>query len=123
MIMLATGITTEIREFVKMAFEEAGVELEFKGKGVDEKAIIKSSDGRYPVKPGKEILSIDPKYFRPTEVELLMGDPTKAKNKLGWEPKYDLKALVKDMVESDIKLMKKDQFLRNGGYETLNYFE
>jgi len=106
-----------------MAFEEAGVELEFKGKGVDEKAIIKSSDGRYPVKPGKEILSIDPKYFRPTEVELLMGDPTKAKNKLGWEPKYDLKALVKDMVESDIKLMKKDQFLRNGGYETLNYFE
>ena len=75
------------------------------------------------MKIGKEVLSIDPKYFRPTEVDLLIGDPTKAKTKLGWELEYDLPALVKDMMQSDLKLMTKDQYLRDGGYETLNYFE
>jgi GDPmannose 4,6-dehydratase len=122
--VIATGITTEIREFVRMAFAEAGIELEFKGKGIDEKALVKTCNNpEYQLPVGKEVLSVDPRYFRPTEVELLIGDPTKAKTKLGWVPEYDLKGLVKDMVSSDIKLMKKEQYLTNGGYKTMNYFE
>ncbi|MBN1596798.1 MAG: GDP-mannose 4,6-dehydratase [Bacteroidales bacterium] len=122
--VIATGITTEIRDFVRMSFGEVGIELEFKGEGVNEKAYVKACNNpEYRLEIGKEILAVDPRYFRPTEVELLIGDPTKSKTVLGWEPKYDLKALVQDMVSSDIKLMKKDQFLKNGGYETLNYFE
>jgi GDPmannose 4,6-dehydratase len=122
--VIATGITTEIREFVRMAFAEIGIEIEYKGSGVDEKAYIKScSDERYQVFSGKEILAVDPRYFRPTEVELLIGDPTKAKTKLKWEPEYNLKALVKDMMQGDIKLMHKEVYLKKGGYQTLNYFE
>lgn len=122
--VIATGITTEIRDFVKMAFMEIGIEIEFKGKGVEEKGFIKAcNDPKYQVEKGKEILSVDPRYFRPTEVDLLVGDPSKAKSKLKWEPEYDLKGLVKDMVHSDIKLMKKEQFLKQGGHKTLNYFE
>jgi GDPmannose 4,6-dehydratase len=122
--VIATGITTEIREFVKMAFMEVGIEIEFKGKGADEKGFIKAcNDSNYRLEPGKEVLSIDPRYYRPTEVDLLIGDPSKAKSKLKWEPEYDLKALIKDMVHSDIKLMQREQFLKNGGYKTLNYFE
>jgi GDPmannose 4,6-dehydratase len=122
--VIATGITTEIREFVKMAFAEAGIELEFKGKGSEEKAYIKAcNDPQYQIPIGKEILSVDPRYFRPTEVDLLIGDPTKAKKQLGWEPEYDLKGLVKEMVASDIKLMRKDQYLKKGGFQTMNYFE
>ena len=122
--VIATGITTEIREFVRMAFHEIGIEIEYKGTGVDEKGYIKScSDSNYQLPAGKEILAIDPRYFRPTEVDLLIGDPTKAKTKLKWQPEYDLKALVKDMMQSDIKLMHKEVYLKNGGYQTLNYFE
>jgi len=122
--VIATGIKTEIRDFVRMAFEEVGIELTFTGEGVDEKGFIKKcNDPRYQVDPGKEILAIDTRYLRPTEVELLIGDPTKAKTKLKWEPEYDLKALIKDMIESDIKLMHKEVYLKNGGYQTLNYFE
>ena len=122
--VIATGTTTTIRDFVKMAFSYIGIELEFTGKGINEKAtIFKCNNPSYQLEIGKEILSIDPKYFRPTEVDLLVGDPTKAKTKLGWELEYDLPALVKDMMQSDIKLMTKDQYLRDGGYETLNYFE
>ena len=122
--VIATGTTTTIRDFVKMAFLHIGVELEFKGSGVNEKAMIKSCNNeKYQLEIGKEILSIDPKYFRPTEVDLLIGDPTKAKTKLGWKLEYDLPALVKDMMQSDIKLMAKDQYLKDGGYKTLNYFE
>jgi GDPmannose 4,6-dehydratase len=122
--VIATGITTEIREFVKMAFTEVGIEIEFKGTGVDEKGYVKScSDTKYQLTGGKEILAVDPRYFRPTEVDLLIGDPTKAKTKLKWEPEYDLKGLVKDMMQSDIKLMHKEVYLKNGGYQTLNYFE
>ena len=107
-----------------MSFSYIGIELEFTGKGIHEKAtIFKCNNPGYQLEIGKEILSIDPKYFRPTEVDLLVGDPTKAKTKLGWELEYDLPALVKDMMQSDIKLMTKDQYLRGGGYETLNYFE
>jgi GDPmannose 4,6-dehydratase len=122
--VIATGVTTTIRDFLRMAFGEAGIELEFKGKGVEEKGIVTAcKDPQFQLPVGKEVIAVDPVYFRPTEVELLIGDPTKAKTVLGWEPEYDLKALVKDMVASDIKLMQKDQFLRNGGYKTLNYFE
>ena len=122
--VIATGTTTTIRDFVKMAFSYIGIELEFTGKGINEKAtIFKCNNPSYQLEIGKEILSIYHKYFRPTEVDLLVGDPTKAKTKLGWELEYDLPALVKDMMQSDIKLMTKDQYLRDGGYETLNYFE
>lgn len=122
--VIATGKTTSVRDFVRMSFLEVGVELEFKGEGVDEKAFVKKCmDSEYQVKIGKEILAVDPRYFRPTEVDLLIGDPTKAKTKLGWELQYDLPMLVKEMMESDIHLMKKDQYLKNGGYTTLNFFE
>ncbi|HJZ38985.1 MAG TPA: GDP-mannose 4,6-dehydratase [Bacteroidales bacterium] len=122
--VIATGITTQIRDFVRMAFQEVGIEIEFRGNGADENGFIVScSDDRYQVKKGKEVLAIDPRYFRPTEVELLIGDPTKAKTKLNWEPEYDLKALIKDMVQSDIKLMHKEVYLQQGGFQTLNYFE
>jgi len=122
--VIATGRTTTIRDFVRMAFKHIGVTLEFKGEGVDEIAVIADcSNSIYQLEVGQEILSIDPKYFRPTEVDLLIGDPTKAKEKLGWEPKITLEALVKDMMDSDLKLMQKDRYLKDGGYETLNYFE
>ena len=122
--VIATGTTTTIRDFVKMAFSHIGIELEFQGIGINEKAFVKACNNiKYQLEIGKEVLSIDPKYFRPTEVDLLIGDPTKAKTKLGWELEYDLPALIKDMMQSDLKLMTKDQYLRDGGYETLNYFE
>ena len=122
--VIATGITTEIRDFVRMAFAEVGVTIEFKGEGVNEKGYVQScSDPRYQLETGKEVLSVDPRYFRPTEVELLIGDPSKARNNLNWEPEFSLKDLVKDMVSSDLRLMQKENFLKNGGYRTLNYFE
>jgi GDPmannose 4,6-dehydratase len=122
--VIATGTTTPVREFVRMAFNEVGIELEFKGQGIDEKAFVKAcANPEYQLEIGKEVLSVDPKYFRPTEVELLIGDASKAKNKLGWVPEFDLKDLVKDMMQSDVKLMKKDQYLKDGGYQTFNYFE
>jgi GDPmannose 4,6-dehydratase len=122
--VIATGKTTTVRDFVKMAFSKVGVELEFKGEGVEEKAFIVScSDEKYQLAIGKEVLSVDPKYFRPTEVDLLIGDPSKANTKLGWTPEYDLQNLINDMMEHDLKLMKKEQFLKDNGYKTLNYFE
>ncbi|MBP1668943.1 MAG: GDP-mannose 4,6-dehydratase, partial [Bacteroidetes bacterium] len=122
--VIATGITTEIRDFVRMAFAETGIEIKFEGSGPEEKAFVTAChDPRYKVPVGQEVLAVDSRYFRPTEVELLIGDPTKAKTKLKWEPEYDLKALVKDMVTSDIKIMQKEVHLKNGGYQTLNYFE
>jgi len=122
--VIATGKTTSVRDFIKMAFAEIGVELEFKGSGVDERGFVKtSSNPKYPVEIGKEVISIDPRYFRPTEVELLIGDATKAKEKLGWVPEFDLNDLVKDMMQSDLKLMHKDQYLHDGGYDVLNYYE
>jgi GDPmannose 4,6-dehydratase len=103
--VIATGITTTVRDFVRMAFGEVGIELDFSGEGVNEIARVKACHNPlYQLEIGKEVVSIDPRYFRPTEVELLIGDPTKAKEKLGWKLKYDLPALVKDMMESDVKL-------------------
>ena len=122
--VIATGVTTTVRDFVSMAFKQVGISLEFKGTGVDEKAYVTAcSSKEFQLAIGKEVLSVDPTYFRPTEVDLLIGDPSKAKNKLGWVPEHDLASLVKDMMASDINLMKKDQYLKDGGYSTLNYFE
>lgn len=121
--VIATGVTTEVRDFVKMAFNELGIEIEFRGEGVNEKGYIKRCDGDFQIEIGKEVVSVDERYFRPTEVELLIGDASKAKQKLGWVPEYDLNALVKDMVRSDLKLMQKDKYLKDGGYTILSYFE
>ena len=110
--VIATGETNTVREFVRLAFAEVGVEIEFKGSGVDEKAFVVScSDDNYKLELGKEILSVDPAYFRPTEVDSLIGDPSKAKEKLGWVPEYDLASLVKEMMKSDLLLMKKNTVL------------
>ncbi|MFN3848518.1 MAG: GDP-mannose 4,6-dehydratase [Spirosomataceae bacterium] len=103
--VIATGITTRIRDFVKMSFAEVGVTLRFEGEGVDEVGYVEEcSNPLYQLPIGKKVVAVDPKYFRPTEVELLIGDPTKANEKLGWKPKYDLKSLCKEMVEADLKL-------------------
>lgn len=121
--VIATGVTTEVREFVKMAFGELGIEIEFRGKGVEERGYIKACRGDFKLEVGKEVVSVDARYFRPTEVDLLIGDASKAREKLGWVPEYDLKALVQDMVQSDLKLMQKDKYLKDGGYEVFSYFE
>jgi len=147
--VIATGITTTIRDFIKMAGSEIGLEISFTGEGADEKGFIAGVDEKKFIAtvgeqylegiksrissslspslsssiPSSQIVGVDPAYFRPTEVDLLIGDPTKANTKLGWKPQYDLKGLVEDMMQSDIKLMKKDAWLREGGYRTLNYFE
>lgn len=126
--VIATGITTEVREFVRLAFGEVGIKIDFKGNGVNEVGYISELDqATVPegcsLMVGQEVVAVDPEYFRPTEVELLIGDPSKAKTKLGWVPKYDLPMLVKDMVQSDLKLMQKDKYLKDSGYRILNYFE
>jgi len=144
--VIATGVTTTVRDFVRLAFGEVGIEVEFKGEGVNEKGFIKSIDQeKYSkatgisnvveenndqrtttnVQPalGKEVLSVDPTYFRPTEVDLLIGDPTKAKEKLGWVPEHDLASLVKDMMKGDVLLMKKDVDLLKAGHEILKQAE
>ena len=122
--VIATGRTTTIRDFVKMAFAYIGIELEFFGEGITETARIKfCSDPKYQLEIGKEVLSIDPKYFRPTEVDLLIGDSTKAKDKLGWVPEIKLEKLVEDMMESDLKLFERDRYLSEGGHKIFNYFE
>ena len=122
--VIATGKTTQVREFVRMSFNEVGIELDFKGVGVNEKAYVKACNNpKYQIEIGKEVLAVDPKYFRPTEVDLLIGDATKARTKLGWVPEYDLQGLISDMMQSDVKLMQKEQYLKEGGYRILNYFE
>lgn len=121
--VIATGVTTEVREFVKMAFAELGIEIEFRGEGVQERGYIKACLGDFKLEIGKEVVSVDERYFRPTEVDLLIGDASKAREKLGWVPEYDLAALVKDMVHSDLKLMQKDKYLKDGGYSIFSYFE
>jgi GDPmannose 4,6-dehydratase len=122
--VIATGKTTKVRDFVRMAFAEIGVTLAFEGTGEKERAVVKACTmPQYKLEIGKEVLSVDPKYFRPTEVDLLIGDPTKAKQKLGWKATYDVAALVTEMMKSDLKLMEKDQYLSKGGFDTLNYYE
>jgi len=134
--VIATGITTEVREFVRMAFARIGIEIEFMRSGIKEVGKIYSIDTPLFTKEigiehlaaikdriGKTVVAVDPMYFRPTEVDLLVGDPTKSKTVLGWEPEYNLEMLIEDMIISDVRLMKKDAYLKAGGYQTLNYFE
>jgi len=122
--VIATGITTKIREMLIMAFAETGIELSFEGKYEDEKGIVaRCNNPKYQLEKGKVVVEVDSKYFRPTEVDHLVGDATRAKEKLGWVPEYNLKQLVKEMVESDLKQAEKEIHLKNGGYDTLNYYE
>lgn len=134
--VIATGITTTIRDFIKMSFAEIGIKLEFTGEGINEKGKIYSIDdatfcnkvGLTHIEAiknriGEVVVGVDPSYFRPTEVDILIGDNSKAKNKLGWEPTYNLKTLCEDMVKADLLLMKKEQFLKDEGYNIFNYFE
>ena len=130
--VIATGITTTVRDFVRMAFAELGIEIEFSGKDEHEKGVIIDVDQEKVIalglndenlKLGTTVVRVDPKYFRPTEVDLLLGDPTKSKTQLNWIPKYNLETLVQEMVQSDLHLMKKDEYLNDGGFNTLNYFE
>lgn len=130
--VIATGVTTQIREFARKSFGYLGLELAFEGEGVNEKGIISNIDlaraeelalNTSKLHVGKEVISVDAKYFRPTEVDLLIGDATKSKEKLGWTPKHTLNDLVNDMMQSDLHLMKKDEYLKDGGFKTLSYFE
>jgi len=122
--VIATGVTTPVRDFVRMAFAEVGVEVEFTGEGIDEKGFVKSSNNPdYPLAVGTEVVAVDPRYFRPTEVDLLIGDPTKANTKLGWKPKYDLNGLVKEMVAADVEIFMKEKLLHESGYKIKNQFE
>lgn len=122
--VIATGVTTPVREFVRLAFAEVGIEIEFKGEGVDEKGyVVKCSNPEYIVETGKEVVAVDPQYFRPTEVDLLIGDPTKSQQKLGWKPKYDLKGLVSEMVAADVDLFQREKLLKASGYIIKNQYE
>ena len=116
--VLATGITTTIREFVKMSFAELGIELGFKGTDDAEEGYVVNNTGTYNLNEGQVVIKVVSKYYRPTEVDLLIGDPSKAMTKLGWKPKYDLAALVKEMVASDLEIFKKELFLKENGYTT-----
>ena len=121
--VLATGVTTEIREFIRLAFEIAGIQVSFVGEAIDEKAIVTAMAQGVGVTIGQVVMAIDPKYFRPTEVDLLLGNPQKAFDKLGWKPKYTMSTLCKEMVEADIVLFKKEQLLKDAGYSIKNEFE
>src|SRR5690606_13311263 len=130
--VIATGVTTTVRDFVRLSFAELGMEVEFSGRGEQEKGVIIDKDnaqllahGLDPnhIKLGQTVVKVDPAYYRPTEVDLLIGDASKAQMKLGWKPEYDLQRLISEMVFSDIKAMRKEQYLKEGGFDILNYFE
>ena len=122
--VIATGVTTTVREFIVKAFQQLGISIAFSGEGLHEKAVVvRSENSNFHVKEGQEIVKIDAKYFRPTEVELLVGDPAKANSKLKWTPKYDLNALVKEMVTSDLELFKRDHYLKEGGHKIFQHHE
>ncbi len=122
--VIATGVTTSVRDFFRLACLEAGLEIEFKGEGKEEKAyVVNCKNPEFNVQTKKPILRIDDRYFRPSEVDLLIGDASKAREKLGWKPKYDLQMLVREMMASDIDLFRKDKYLKEGGHNVLNYHE
>lgn len=122
--VIATGKTTSVRDFVKLSFKQLGIELKFEGTGIEEKGYISAVHNTdLEVEVGQQVIGIDKRYFRPTEVDLLIGDPTKANEQLGWYPKYDLEALVAEMVESDLEFFRKDQLLQKAGYRTERYYE
>jgi GDPmannose 4,6-dehydratase len=122
--VIATGITTSVRDFVRMAFSEVGVELDFQGEGAQESGVIsKVNAADFPLRPGTEVVAVDPRYYRPTEVDLLVGNPEKAKTKLGWEPRSTLSDIVREMVTADIASFRRDQLLAQSGYSTKNEYE
>ncbi len=122
--VIATGINTTVREFVRMAFREAGVEVEFKGSKEKEVGFIsRIHNASLGLKEGAEVVAIDPRYHRPTEVDLLIGDPTKAHEQLGWKPAYDLNALIREMVQNDLEHFKKEKLLKDSGFYIKNQFE
>ena len=124
--VIATGVTTSVRDFLLRAFAHAGIMLKFKGEGVNEIGVVDSIQHGVDeclLKPGDEIVAIDPRYFRPTEVDLLLGDPTKSKTILGWKPKYDVNSLIAEMVEADLTLMRRERHLKSGGFQTYSYHE
>ena len=122
--VIATGITTPVREFVRMAFAEVGIEVEFQGKEEKEKAVVVAcTNPGFQIAIGKEVVGVDERYYRPTEVELLIGDPTKSKTQLGWEPKYTLPMLVQEMVAKDVELFQKEVLLKESGFQVLNQYE
>jgi GDPmannose 4,6-dehydratase len=122
--VIATGVTNTVRTFIQLAFAEVGVELTFEGEGASERAVVAHcSNPDYQLPVGKEVLCVDKRYFRPTEVDLLLGDPTKAMTQLNWKPKYDLQALVKDMMQADLDLFRRDQLLATSGHRVMNYHE
>jgi GDPmannose 4,6-dehydratase len=117
--VIAMGETTYVRDFVRMAFAEVGIEIEFRGQGVDEKGYVKAcNNSNFQIETGKQIIAVDPQYFRPTEVDLLIGDPTKSKTQLGWKPQYDLAGLVSEMVISDVELVKREMMIRQNGFRS-----
>ena len=121
--VIATGITTSVRDFIKMAFEEVGVHIEFRGQGVNEVGVVRSCTSEYAFTEGQVVICIDPKYFRPTEVDLLIGDATKAQQKLGWRPKYSLQQLIAEMMEADLDAFKREQILINNGFDVARQHE
>ncbi len=122
--VIATGITTSVKDFVRMAFAETGIELEFKGKNEKEVGVVVACNNPdYQLEIGKEVVAVDPRYYRPTEVDLLIGDPTKANQKLGWKPKYDLSTLTKEMVEADIDFFRREKILKESGFTIKNQYE
>ncbi len=122
--VIATGVTTRVREFVRMAFAEVGITIEFKGEGANERGYVVACElPDFQIEIGKEVVAVDPKYFRPTEVDLLIGDPTKSKTLLGWVPKYDLKMLVEDMMNADVDYFRREKLLKESGYTIKNQFE
>jgi GDPmannose 4,6-dehydratase len=124
--VIATGVTTSVRDFLVRSFAHAGINIVFKGKGVQEVGIVDSvvaSSDDCVLKPGDEIIAIDPRYFRPTEVDLLLGDPTKSKTILGWNPKHNVESLLQEMVDADLSLMRRDSHLKQGGFRVFNYHE
>jgi GDPmannose 4,6-dehydratase len=122
--VIATGVTTSVRDFVIMAFNEVGITLQFTGENENETAaVVHCAHPHYQLPTGSVVVKIDPRYFRPTEVDLLIGDARKCKEKLNWQPKYTLQQLVSEMMEYDVQLFKKDKFLKSGGFDTLNTYE
>jgi GDPmannose 4,6-dehydratase len=122
--VIASGNTTSVRDFLIKSFNEVGVKLTFKGEHENEKAFVAScSNSSFQLPVGKQVMSVDKRYFRPTEVDLLLGDASKAKKQLGWEPKYALDDLVKEMVQSDVELFRRDKYLKDGGHKIFNYHE
>jgi GDPmannose 4,6-dehydratase len=121
--VLATGITTSIRDFARMAFAEAGIEIVFEGKAEKEQGIVKACHGKFKLAAGHVVLQVDPRYYRPTEVDLLIGDASKALEKLGWKPTYSLAEMIQEMVAGDLKIFEKQQFLRKNNFDISNEFE